>query len=216
MIRLDIISDVVCPWCYIGKSYLDRALEQRAEHPFAIEWHPFQLNPDMPASGMDRRAYLEAKFGDKDRVVQVHLPLLAHAEKAGVALNLDRIERTPNSLDAHRLIHWAGLEGRQTPTVSALFRGYWAEGRDIGDRAVLADIAGEVGLDREMIARLLAGDADRDAVRARDTHARSRGVNAVPTFIIADRHAVQGAQPAESWLSIIEELIEKYGTSDND
>lgn len=209
MIRLDIISDVVCPWCYLGKAYLDRALEARPDHPFAIEWHPFQLNPEMPAEGMDRRAYLEAKFGSKDNVMRLHLPIVEHARKAGVALNLDRIQRAPNSLDAHRLIHWAGLEGRQTSMVSALFRGYWAEGRDIGDREVLAAIAGEVGLDRAMMARLLAGDADRDQIRARDAHARSRGVNAVPTFIIADRHAVQGAQPAENWLNIIDELIEK-------
>lgn len=208
MIKLDIISDVACPWCYVGKSYLDRALEQRADHPFAVEWHPFQLNPDMPKGGMDRRTYMEMKFGDKDGAIRVHAPLLEHAEKAGVTFNLDRITRTPNSLDAHRLIHWAGLEGRQTPVVSSLFRAYWAEGRDIGDAGVLADIAAENGLDRAVIARLLEGDSDRAEIAARDAHARARGVSGVPTFIIDNRYAVQGAQPTANWLGIIDETIE--------
>lgn len=208
MIKLDIISDVACPWCYIGKSYLDRALEQRADHPFAVEWHPFQLNPDMPKGGMDRRTYMEMKFGDKDGAIRVHAPLLEHAEKAGVTFNLDRITRTPNSLDAHRLIHWAGLEGRQTPVVSSLFRAYWAEGRDIGDAGVLADIAAENGLDRAVMARLLEGDSDRAEIAARDAHARARGVSGVPTFIIDNRYAVQGAQPTANWLGIIDETIE--------
>ncbi len=209
MIRLDIISDVVCPWCYVGKSYLDRALEARADHPFAIEWHPFQLNPDMPPQGMDRRDYLELKFGGKEGAARAYAPLVDHAKAAGVALNHDLIRTIPNSLDAHRLIHWAGLEGRQTPMVSALFRAYWTEGRDIGDTEVLADVAGEVGLDRAMMERLLQGDADREAIRDRDAHARARGVSGVPTFVIADRHVVQGAQPTDSWLSIIDELTEK-------
>jgi predicted DsbA family dithiol-disulfide isomerase len=209
MIRLDIISDVVCPWCYVGKAYLDRALEARADHPFAIEWHPFQLNPEMPRGGMDRRAYLEAKFGGRDGALRAYAPLVEHAKSAGVALNHDLIRTIPNSLDAHRLIHWAGLEGRQTPMVSALFRAYWTEGRDIGDADVLADVAAEVGLDRAMMLRLLQGDADRDAIRVRDAHARARGVSGVPTFVIANRHVVQGAQPTAAWLEIIDELVEK-------
>lgn len=209
MIRLDIISDVVCPWCYVGKAYLDRALEARPDHPFAIEWHPFQLNPDMPAGGMDRRAYLELKFGGREGAVRAYAPLVNHAQAAGVALNHDLIRTIPNSLDAHRLIHWAGLEGRQTPVVSALFRAYWSEGRDIGDRSVLAGIAGESGLDAAMMERLLQSDADREDICARDAHARARGVSGVPTFVIANRHVVQGAQPTETWLNIIDELIEK-------
>lgn len=206
MIKLDIISDVACPWCYVGKGYLDRALEARPDHPFEIEWHPYQLNPDLPPEGMDRMDYMTAKFGSRENIVRVHEPLLAHAEKAGVSFDLPAIQRAPNTLDAHRLIHWAGLEGRQTPVVSALFRAYWREGRDIGDRAVLSDIAGEAGLDRAMIARLLDGDGDRAEIAARVAHSRSRGVNSVPTFIIANRHAVQGAQPADLWLGLIDDL----------
>ena len=214
MIRLDIISDVLCPWCYVGKAYLDRALEARAEHPFVIEWHPFQLNPDMPAEGMDRRAYLEAKFGGKEGALRAYAPLVQHANAAGVALNHELIRTIPNSLDAHRLIHWAGLEGRQTPMVSALFRAYWTEGRDIGAAEVLADIAAGVGLDRAMMLRLLKGEADRVEIGERDSHARAQGVTAVPTFIIDNRHAVQGAQPSETWLRIIDEIIDNMKASD--
>ena len=216
MIKLDIISDVVCPWCYVGKAYLDRALEARPDHPFVIEWHPFQLNPDMPAGGMARQDYLELKFGGREGAVRAYAPLVDHATAAGVALNHDLIRTTPNSLDAHRLIHWAGLEGRQTPVVSALFRAYWSEGRDIGDTDVLADIAGQAGLDRAMTLRLLSSDADREDIRARDAHARARGVSGVPTFIIAERHAVQGAQPVRTWLKIIDELIEKTKDIDDE
>ena len=206
MIRLDILSDVACPWCFIGKASLDRALEARPDHPFVIEWHPFQLNPEMPAGGMDRDAYMAAKFGSRENVVRVHAPLLERAAEAGVTFDLPAIRRSPNTLDAHRLIQWAGLEGRQTPMVGRLMRAYWSEGRDIGDAATLARLAGEVGMDAGVTARLLASDADRDAIGAREAHARQRGVNAVPTFIIANQHVLQGAQPLAMWLNVIDEL----------
>ncbi len=216
MIRLDILSDIACPWCYVGKAYLDRALEAHADHPFTIEWHPFQLNPEMPKEGMDRRAYMEAKFGGKEGAVRAYMPLIQHAEKAGIELNLEKIAKTPNTLDAHRLIHWAGLEGRQTPMVAALFRALWRDGRDVGDADVLADIAGEVGLDRAMMRRLLDGDGDADDIRARDAHARERGVTGVPCFVIANQHVLQGAQPAETWGKIIEELTERIAELQQD
>ena len=209
MIRLDIVSDVACPWCYVGKAYLDRALEARAYHPFAIEWHPFQLNPEMQREGMDRIAYMEAKFGSRENIVRVHEPLLAHAERAGVGFDLPAITRTPNTLDAHRLIHWAGLEGRQTPMVGRIMRAYWAEGQDIGNPGTLARLAGEVGLDAAMTERLLQGDGDRDEIAAREAHSRDRGVNAVPTFILASQYVLQGAQPTETWLKVIDELAER-------
>lgn len=206
MIKLDIISDPICPWCYIGKARLDRALEARPGHAFEIEWHPFQLNPEMPAEGMDRRGYLEAKFGGRDGAVKAYKPVVEHAAAAGIEIDFEAIKRTPNTLDAHRLIHWAGLEGRQTAVVSALFRAYFREGRDIGDAGVLSALAGEAGLDAAMIATLLAGQADRDEIAARDTHARAHGVSAVPTFIIANQHVAQGAQPTDLWLQVIDEL----------
>jgi predicted DsbA family dithiol-disulfide isomerase len=198
----------------VGKAYLDRALQARPQHPFRIEWHPFQLNPDLPPDGMDRMDYMALKFGSRENIARVHEPLLAHAEKAGIDFDLPAIRRTPNTLDAHRLIHWAGIEKRQTAMVSALFRAYWREGRDIGDRTVLASIAGEVGLDRGAMARLLDSDADRADIADRVRHSMTRGVQSVPTFIIAGRHAVQGAQPADLWTSLIDDLIAQAGAAE--
>jgi len=206
MIKLDILSDPICPWCYIGKTLLDRALEASGDHPFEVEWHPFQLNPEMPPEGMDRRAYLEGKFGGKEGAVRAYAPVAEHAGAAGLKISFEGIARTPNTLDAHRLIHWAGIERRQTPVVAALFRAYFQDGHDIGERAVLAEIAGAAGLDAEVIARLLDSDADAADIRARDAHARERGVTGVPTFILANRHVLTGAQPTELWTRVIAEI----------
>jgi predicted DsbA family dithiol-disulfide isomerase len=206
MIALDIFSDPVCPWCLIGKANLGRALEARPGHPFRIAWHPFQLNPDLPRGGADRRSYLEAKFGGQDRAAAAYAQVMRAAEAAGVEINLERMDRQPNTLDAHRLIHWAGLEGRQTPVVAALMRGYFRDGLDIGDAEVLAGIAEGAGMDRAVVARLLASDADAEAIAARDAHARSRGVRAVPTFLIDNRHVLEGAQPPDLWLRVIDEI----------
>ena len=210
MIKLDILSDPICPWCYIGKTHLDRALEQRPDHALEIEWHPFQLNPDMPREGMDRQAYLEAKFGGKDGAAQVYGRIAETAKAAGLTnVDLDAIQRTPNTLDAHRLIHWSGLEGRQTAAVSRLFKAYFEEAKDIGDTAVLLDIAEGIGLDRAMIERLFESDADLDDIRARDEHARARGVTGVPTFVLANTHVVPGAQPPELWIKVLDEISEQ-------
>ncbi|PWE33162.1 polyketide biosynthesis protein [Maritimibacter sp. 55A14] len=209
MIKLDIISDPICPWCLIGKTWLDRALEAHPDHPFAIEWHPFQLNPDMPAGGMDRQTYLEAKFGGKAGAVQVYGRIAEAAEQAGLSIDWSKIERAPNTLDAHRLIHWAGLEGRQTPVVAALFRAYFMEGRDIGAHEVLVEIAGSCGMDAEMTRTLLAGSADAEDIRARDAHARERGVTGVPTFVVGSQYVLTGAQPSDLWGKVIDELTGK-------
>lgn len=210
MIRLDIFSDPVCPWCFIGKANLDRALEAHPTHPFRIEWHPFQLNPDMPAGGVDKHRYLAEKFGE-DRLVQMHLRLKEASRAAGAEIDPDTPKRMPNTLDAHRLIHWAGLEGRQTAVVSAIMRAHWREGRDIGNAGVLTDIAAAAGMDRAVTARLLASDADADDIRARDADARQKGVNSVPTFLIAQHYVVTGAQPPEVWGNVIRELLEQSG-----
>ena len=205
MIKLDIISDPICPWCYIGKANLDRALERHPEHPFEIEWHPFQLNPDIPPEGMDRRDYLEAKFGGREAAIQTYARIAEAGEAAGLAIDFGAIKTTPNTIDAHRLIHWAGLVGRQTAVVSALFKAYFVEGRDIGDREVLLDIAAATGLDLAVIGRLIGSDADIDDIKARDRNARERGVSGVPTFVVANQHVVAGAQPPELWDRVIEE-----------
>ncbi|GIX14338.1 MAG: polyketide biosynthesis protein [Paracoccaceae bacterium] len=205
MIPLDILSDPICPWCMIGKANLDRALAEAGRNPFAIRWRAFRLNPDMPPGGMDRRAYLRAKFGREDGA-QAYARVREAARAAGVEMNLDAIARVPDTTDAHRLIRWAHGAGVQATVVQALFDAYFREGRDIGDHAELAAIAGAAGMDAGLLARLLAGDADREAVIAEDSQARALGIGGVPTFILAGRHVVQGARPAGDWRRIIAEL----------
>ena len=205
-VTLDILSDPICPWCYIGKTHLDRALATVPTHPFVIQWHPFRLNPEMPAEGMSRQTYIETKFGGAEGAARANAPVIEHAQKAGLPINLDAITRSPSTLDAHRLIHWAGIERKQMPTVDALFQAYFVDGRDIGDHEVLADIADGVGLDASLVLRLLASDADRDDIIKRDTDSREMGVTSVPTFIVAGKHAVPGAQPPELWRQVIEDL----------
>lgn len=207
MIRLDIFSDPVCPWCYIGKSLLERALESRPAHPFRIEWHPFQLNPQMPKGGAPLGDYIAARFGGRDKAVAMFAQVEEHAREAGVEIDFTRVARIPNTLDAHRLIHWAGLEGRQGAVVARLFRAYWREGQDIGDPEVLAGIGAGAGMDGAVLARLLASDADADDIAARDADARQKGVTAVPTFLIAQHYVVSGAQPVTLWQGVIDELL---------
>lgn len=206
MIKLDIISDPICPWCYIGKSYLDRALAAHPDHRFTIEWHPYQLNPEMAAGGMDRREYLELKFGGQEGAIKVYGEIAKKAEEAGLKIDFAAIKTTPNTLNAHRLIHWANIEGRQAFVVAALFKAYFVEGRDIGNDGVLCNIAGDSGMDADMVERLLATDADLDDIRARDAHSREIGVRGVPTFILNNESVLTGAQPAEVWGQVIVEL----------
>ncbi len=206
MTRLDIVSDPICPWCYIGAANLTRALETARAQPFDIHWRPFQLNPDMPPEGADRQAYLDAKFGGPDRARQIYARIDAAAAEAGLDLHFDRIRRTPNTLDAHRLIRWAGAEGVQTPLVGQLFRRYFREGEDISDPDVLVAAATAVGMDATLVRRLLTGDADVEETRAEDAAFREMGVTGVPTFILGNRYLVTGAQPPEVWTRIVSEL----------
>ena len=205
-IKLDIMSDPICPWCFIGKAYLDKALSAHPNHPFLIEWHPFQLNPDMPANGMGRREYLEGKFGGKEAAVRAYAPVVESAKTAGVAIDFEGMQRTPNTINAHRLIHWAGIEGRQTAAVAALFKAYFTDAHDIGDPDVLIDIAKSVEMDADVVKRLLDSDEDLKLIQDRDKHSRKMGINSVPTFIIANQHAVPGAQPPELWAQVIADL----------
>ena len=206
MVQLDIISDPICPWCYIGKAQLDRAIAETGANPFDISWRIFQLNPDMPPEGMDRKRYLEAKFGGPDRAREVYARVEAAASDAGVEVHFDRIPKTPNTMDAHRLIRWSRTTGNQSALVDRLFRLYFAEGADISDHEVLLDAGGRVGMDRAVLARLLDGDADLDLLREEEDAARRMGVNGVPCFIVGGRYVLQGAQPAETWTRVIREL----------
>lgn len=206
MTRLDIISDPVCPWCYIGKANLDRALAATPGTPFEIRWRPYQLNPDMPPGGMDRKAYLDAKFGGAGNAARIYGRIEAAAAEAGLDVDFGRIGRSPNTLDAHRLIHWAEAYGVQTAVVDALFRRYFAMGEDISDPAVLRAAAEAAGMDGNAVARLLASDADRAEVQAAAEEGRAMGVTGVPTFVLGAKYVLTGAQPAETWMRVIEEL----------
>lgn len=206
VVSLDILSDPICPWCYIGKAQLDSALAAEPGHPFVIQWHPFLLNPEMPREGMDRRAYLETKFGGQEAAVKAYAPVVEHAQKADLTINFEAMQRTPNTVDAHRLIHWAGIEQHQNAAVDALFDAYFVHGRDIGSAEVLADIADTIGMDASVVMRLLQSDSDVQSIRDRDTQAREMGVSSVPTFIVAGKHAVPGAQAPDLWQKVIREL----------
>lgn len=201
-IRLDIFADPVCPWCLIGKAELDRALAARPGHRLALTWHPFRLNPVFPQDGVPMDEYLRVKLGN--RIEEVLGALARRAD--GLGIDLRPPAREPNTTDAHRLMHWAGIEGAQTAIMSGLLDAHWSQGRDIGDARVLADIAQGAGMDGAMVRRLLATDADRDHVAIAEAHARGRGVTSVPTFIIADHYVIAGAQPASLWLDAIDEL----------
>ncbi len=206
MTTIEIISDPICPWCYIGKTRFERALEKRPDHPFKISWKPFQLNPDMPPEGMGRREYLERKFGGKAAALQVYGDIQKAAEADGLKVKLDKIERTPNTINAHRLIHWAGVEGVQNEAVAALFIANFNEGKDISNPAVLADIAASVGMDRTTTERLLASDAEIAETKAADEKAREMGVQGVPTFLIDGQYVVTGARDTAFWVNLIDEI----------
>ena len=205
-VTLDIISDPICPWCYIGKTRLDQSVAATGLDPFETNWRIFQLNPDMPPDGMDRRAYLEAKFGGAKGAEQIYSRVRQEAERTGLELRFDKIGRTPNTFDAHRLIRWARTTGSQDAVAHALFQRYFERGEDISDHAVLLDVAESAGMERPVVERLLAGDADREELKEEEGAARRMGVNGVPCFIIAGRYVMQGAQPADTWKDVITEL----------
>jgi predicted DsbA family dithiol-disulfide isomerase len=206
-IAIDVVSDVVCPWCYIGKRKLEQALsELRSREPeveVAVRWHPFQLNPDLPAGGMPRAAYLEAKFGGKARAAEIYARVRAVGTQVGIAFDFDRIAQQPNTLDAHRLIAWAQQRGDADALVEALFRRYFIEGRFIGDRAELAAAAAACDLPGAEAQELLASDALRTEVEAESREAQEAGITGVPFFIFNGRTAVSGAHDPATLLEAI-------------
>lgn len=201
---VDVIVDTVCPWCYVGKVRFEKALAMRPDRVVEIGWRPFQLNPGMPRQGKDRRAYLKEKFGGVDRARRRYNVIGDAGRQGGIDFRFDRIERTPNSVDSHRLIAYAQRDGRQDAMVDALFRAYFIEGRDIGEIEVLAGIAAENGLDGAAALAYLAGDEGRATVIAEDEMARGLGVNGVPCYIVDRKYAVSGAQSPEVFLQIFD------------
>ena len=207
MITLDIISDPICPWCYIGKTELDRALAAHPDHPFELRWRPFQLNPDMPPEGMDRQEYLEAKFGGPEAAADVYGRIADAAKESGLEIDFSRIPRTPSTLDAHRPIRWARLEEAQTPVVDALFRRYFEDGADISDPDVLVGIAEEAGMEGDMVRALLTSEADAAEVQEEFDAAREIGVSGVPTFLVGGKYVIQGCQKQQTWSDMIEDIL---------
>jgi predicted DsbA family dithiol-disulfide isomerase len=193
VLTIDVVSDVVCPWCYLGEKRLEAALVDESG-PVAVRWRPYQLDPTIPAGGLDRAEYMENKFGKSGRLQSVHDNLTRLGAEVGVPFAFDQIKRSPNTLDAHRLIRWSASAGLQEKVVDRLFKAYFVEGRDIGDRAVLIEIAGQCGLDAKLVEKLLAEGADADLVRQEIEQAQAMGVSGVPFFILAGRIGVPGAQ----------------------
>ena len=206
MTTLDIYSDPICPWCYIGKTYLDRAIEELRYNPFRVEWHPFQLNPNMPMNGIDRQKYLEEKFGGKKGALSAYGPILDHAKKLGLELALDKIQKTPNTFNAHRLIHWAGLGGCQTAVASALFEAYFLDGCDLGNVEVLLKIAKTFSLDSGVVQKLFYSNSDTNEIDDKETKAKIRGIHSVPVFFVANAYVVSGAQTTGFWKYLISEI----------
>ena len=202
--RLDIYSDTICPWCYVGKRRLERALAMRPGLDLTIQWRAFQLNPGMPPEGMSRREYLEVKFGGPDRAVRIYDAVRQAGAGEGIAFVFDRIRRTPNTFESHRLLRHAYGQGRQTEMLEALFQAYFLAGADIGDRAVLLDCAERAGLDVIAAARFLDSDEEVESTLAEDRLARRQGINGVPCFIFNGRFALSGAQPPEALLQLLD------------
>ena len=200
MARLDVYSDVICPWCYIGAAHLRAALRTLAAQAlrFDVSWRPFELNPSMPEGGVARDEYRRAKFGSLERSRELDAQVGAAAAAAALEIRFDRMRRTPNTLDAHRLIAWSDPLGRQGQLVDRLFRAYFVEGRDVGARETLAALAGEAGLDPEAAAAYLATDSGTDDIRAEQDAVRRAGLSGVPTFVL-ERHVLfSGAVPPDA------------------
>ena len=204
--QIDVISDTVCPWCFIGKRRLERAMKLRPQIRFDVRWRPFQLDPTTPKEGVERRAYIERKFGSTDKVKPIHAALLEAGTAEGIAFAFDKIARTPNTINSHRLIRWSHSANVQDTVVELLFRRYFIEGADIGDIAVLSQIGADAGLDRELVEELLNSDADCEKVEHEDTMARKIGINGVPTYLVGGAVLVTGAQDAEHLAHVIDRV----------
>ncbi len=201
---IEVVHDLVCPWCYVGVRRLLRTLNRRPDLAVDLAWRPFLLNPDMPRAGMSRADYMIRKFGGEERARRLYGSIAELGRAEGVIFRFDQIRRTPSSVDAHRLVRWATRFGRARDMVEALFAAHFSDGRDIGDPAVLAGIAAACGLDRIAAHNFLISAAEMDEVHAENLRAHRLGINGVPCFVIAGQHAIAGAQDPE----VIERLLD--------
>jgi predicted DsbA family dithiol-disulfide isomerase len=198
--RIDIVSDAICPWCYVGKRQLERALVTLGGEglAFSIHWNPFQLNPDMAKEGVDRSQYRAWKFGGAEKAAAGDARIVEAAANVGLEFHPERIKRTPNTIDAHRLIWFAGQHGVQDAAMEAVFRAYFIDAQDIGQHSVLADCGALAGLDRNEVAAFLAGDLADNEMRSADQAAREAGVSGVPSFFLDGYSLFSGAMPADT------------------
>ncbi|HMM14798.1 MAG TPA: DsbA family oxidoreductase [Parvibaculum sp.] len=208
--QLDVVSDTVCPWCYIGKKRLDQALALHGGEGITLRWRPFQLDASIPDGGVNRKAYMEKKFGsDPDRAKGVVKAIREYGDALGITFNFDRIEISPNTLDSHRLIRWAGTAGCQGEMVDILFRRYFTDAEDIGRRDVLIDAAAEAGMDTDIVNDLLEQGADRELIQREDAMARQMGIQGVPSFVINSKWVMVGAQETQALVRMFEKLLAK-------
>jgi predicted DsbA family dithiol-disulfide isomerase len=203
-LAIEVVHDLVCPWCYLGVRRLFRTLRRRPDLLVELVWRPFLLNPDMPRGGMSRADYVIRKFGGEDRARRLYASITELGRAEGIAFRFERIRRTPSSVDAHRLVRWANRHGRGGEMVEALFAAHFTDGRDIGDPAVLSLVAGSCGLQPTAALTFLMSDEETDAVHGENLRAHRLGINGVPCFVVAGQHAIAGAQDPE----VIERLLD--------
>ncbi len=206
--QIDIVSDTVCPWCFIGKRRIERAMAMRPDVKFEVFWRPYRLDPNVPREGVDRRAYLKAKFGDSPRSSAMGDAIRSEGAGEGIPFAFDKIAKTPNTLDSHRLVRWAAGAGVQDAVVERLFKAYFIDGRDVGDPSVLSAIAEESGMDGALVTNLLAGDADLEPVEREAGMASEMGISGVPTFIFDSKLMISGAREPELLVRIIDKALE--------
>ena len=205
-LQIDIVSDVVCPWCYIGKRRIENALALASEVPVEVQWRPFFLNPWVPRDGIDRDTYLETKFGSVEAYKGIAGRVVAAAGEEGLVYRPDLVKRQPNTIDCHRLIHWADAQGKSADMKQRLMELYFRDGGDLTDIDVLVQAAADCGLDAENVRRRLASDEDVELISAQAKDASDKGISGVPTFVFAGKYAVSGAQPAEQLARAIRQV----------
>ena len=204
VLQIEVISDAICPWCYVAKRQLDRAIDiLREDFAVTVRWKPFELNPDMPREGRNRREYRSSKFGSWEHSQRLDAQVAAAGEQVGLEFRHDRMERTPNTFDAHRLVWFAEKQGLQDALIEGVFAGYFTKGRDIGNRAVLTEIGVEAGLNRASVEAFLSGEEGGKEVRRAERMAYEKGVSGVPTVIVNGQPAFSGALKAEVMIAKI-------------
>lgn len=206
--QLEVVFDTVCPWCFIGKRRLEQALAERPHLKVKPRWHAFLLNPEMPPEGIDRSAYLVKKFGSEARVRRIYGAIAEAGHSVEIAFAFDRIRRTPNSINSHRLIRFAEREGRAEDAVEALFQAFFVAARDIGEVDVLIEIGHELGLDGPALESYLASDQDVAAVYDENARAHRLGINGVPSYVFNNRMIISGAQEAQVIARMLDAAVE--------